>query len=123
MRIVRKYTIRIFLRISYFVCGFHYSILFFYLIFYYLIIFSSYALFSLLCDRCNDLCGCRGVDSGNRGRRALQLGSTALCRRIYRHDGTGCGVGVAIFLALRKQNQRIEQAFIFHKFIKRAKFD
>lgn len=37
MRIVRKYTIRIFLRISYFVCGFHYSILFFYLIFYYFI--------------------------------------------------------------------------------------
>lgn len=37
MRIVRKYTIRIFLRISYFVCGFQYSILFFYLIFYHFI--------------------------------------------------------------------------------------
>ena len=28
MRTVRKCTIRIFLRINYFVCGFHYSILF-----------------------------------------------------------------------------------------------
>ena len=37
MRTVRKCTIRIFLRINYFVCGFHYSILFFYFIFYYFI--------------------------------------------------------------------------------------
>ena len=42
MRIVRKYTIRIFLKISYFVCGFHYSILFFYLIFYYFISIKNF---------------------------------------------------------------------------------
>ena len=42
MRIVQKCTIRIFLRISYFVCGFYYSILFFYLFF---LLFHSYKKF------------------------------------------------------------------------------
>ena len=66
-------------------------------------IFSSYALFPLLCGRCDDLCGCRRVDSGNRGRRALKLGSAALCRRIYRHDGTGCSSGVVISILRQRE--------------------
>ena len=42
MRTVRKCTIRIFLRISNFVCGFQYSILFFYLIFYHFISIKNF---------------------------------------------------------------------------------
>lgn len=52
------------------------------------------ALCSELCRWCNDLCGGRGIDSGDVGRKALQCGNHSVCSRFHFDDGIGCGVGL-----------------------------
>ncbi len=52
------------------------------------------ALFAEFCGGGHDLCGGGRADPGDVGGRSFQYRNRSVCRRLYGHDGSGCGIRI-----------------------------